>query len=295
MSSIEELKKKYKLSDEKNEFIYRQVVEPVVFDGVKPTNTPRAVIVGGQSGAGKYALLCCAKREENSTIIISSDNYKEYHPDAELLKTKYPVNYIPIVDQDAGIWTAKCLKKAIDEKYSYAFEGTLKNTRVMERMKESKDNGFKVILKVLATSNIESILSIFERYEKEIEVKGTGRLVSLENHNFAYNNIPNTVDTIEKSGLCDEIQVYIRGESPSNAQMVYSSNSKDELYKSAREAIIRERIKNFKKTIPTISKRIERLEFQMLRRTNTNDEKKQFQMVRKYLEELANDYDEITK
>ena len=93
------------------------------------------------------------------------------------------------------------MKKAIDDKHNFIFEGTLKNDRILDRIQELKQNGFNVTVRVLAVPRLESLLTVHERYEKQMEVLTYGRLISIEHHNKAYDGIPAVVDKIEKSGL----------------------------------------------------------------------------------------------
>ena len=281
MHNVDELKKQYKLSDEDNERIFNEYIKPLVFGQIKPSIKPAAIFGGGQSGSGKFSVMSCAARENNNICIITADDYKPFHPQSEYLKKTYPVEYVPIVDQDAGIWTAKALKYAIENRYSFIFEGTFKNDRVIERMKECKENGFRVEVKVMATSSLESLLSIFERYEKEIEYNGTGRLVSIKQHDEAYNNIINTIKNILNSGYCDAINVYGRGISPFNPKYVFSSSKGMSNFLDSVDYIENERVVNEKNTINTISSRISKLNEQMSNRKISETEYLNYEMLLK--------------
>ena len=296
MNNIEELKKQYKLTEEENEKIFEEQIKPQVFSSeFKPSSKPIAIIAGGQSGSGKVAAISQGKLEHPEATIITTDDYKPHHPQSEHLKKTYPIEYIPIVDQDAGIWTGKCLKEAISNKYSFIFEGTLKNTRILERMKECKEQGFIVEVKVMATSNIESLLSIFERYEKEVEIIGNGRIVSVDQHNDAYYNVPDTLKAIEESPYCDIITVYGRGETPTKPKLVYSSLSKNSKYQTAVEALEQERKENLSLTLPTIDERLEKLADKMQLRTSEREYENFSQLLSEIHKQTGKDYQSLLK
>ena len=294
MNRIDELKRQYKLTEEDNEKIFIEQIKPQVFSKeYKPSDNPIAIICGGQSGSGKVAAMSEAKKEHKDATIITTDDYKPHHPQSEHLKKTYPIEYIPIVDQDAGIWTGKCLKEAINNKYSFIFEGTLKNTRILKRLEECKNQGFTVEVKVMATSNIESLLSVFERYEKEVEVIGNGRMVSVKQHNDAYYNVPDTVKAIEESPFCDIITVYGRGESPTTPRLVYSSVQNNNIYNSAFDALNGEREKNKQKVLPTVDERLESLTTKMQRGINQTEYENFASLLNELSKTTNKDYKEV--
>ena len=196
------IKDKYKLSEEEHNKIYKEI-EKEVFVNSTPQDEPIAIIVGGQPGCGKGGIIAYTKNQVEANgkciILITTDEYKPYHPNAIEIARKYPTEYVEIVEQDAGPWTGSIMKKAIDDKHNFIFEGTLKNDRILDRIQELKQNGFNVTVRVLAVPRLESLLTVHERYEKQMEVLTYGRLISIEHHNKAYDGIPAVVDKIEKS------------------------------------------------------------------------------------------------
>lgn len=233
------IKEKYKLSEEEHNEIYKKI-EKEVFRNSTPDDQPIAVIVGGQPGCGKGGVISYTKNEAKANgkciILITTDEYKPYHPNAIEIARKYPTEYVEIVEQDAGPWTGSIMKKAIDDRHNFIFEGTLKNDRILDRIKELKQNGFSVIVRALAVPQLESLLTVHERYQKQMEVLTYGRLISIDHHNKAYAGIPAVVDKIEKSGLCT-VEVYTRGKQIGKPVKVYSSKEENERFSTARIAL----------------------------------------------------------
>ena len=277
------IKEKYKLSDEEHNEIYKKI-EKEVFANSTPQDQPIAVIVGGQPGCGKGGVIAYTKNQVEAKgkciILITTDEYKPYHPNAIEIARKYPTEYVEIVEQDAGPWTGSVMKKAIDYKHNFIFEGTLKNERILDRIQELKQNGFNVTVRALAVPRLESLLTVHERYEKQMEVLTYGRLISIEHHNKAYDGIPAVVDKIEKSGLCT-VEVYLRGDEIGKPIRVYSSKEKNERFPTARIALEEYRKLEEQETRKTAKTRVNKLRESFIKRNAKESELKQ-------LDELEN-------
>lgn len=275
------IKEKYKLPKDIHMQIYSEI-EKEVFSKVSTQDNPIGIIVGGQPGSGKGSVICYTKKQIEDSgrdiTIITTDEYKPYHPQAIEIAQKYPTDYVEIVEQDAGAWTGKVLRKAIDDKYNFIFEGTLKNDRILERIKEMKQNGFKVVVRALAVPREETLLCIHERYENQMQNMGWGRLISIEHHDQAFNGVPSTIDTIEKSGLCT-VEIFIRGEEITKPQRVYSSAERNDAYPTARIALESYRSREKYKTLITAKERIERLKKQFTARGASDSEMKQLKQL----------------
>ena len=278
------IKDKYKLSEEEHNKIYKEI-EKEVFVNSTPQDEPIAIIVGGQPGCGKGGVIAYTKNQVEANgkciILITTDEYKPYHPNAIEIARKYPTEYVEIVEQDAGPWTGSIMKKAIDDKHNFIFEGTLKNDRILDRIQELKQNGFNVTVRVLAVPRLESLLTVHERYEKQMEVLTYGRLISIEHHNKAYDGIPAVVDKIEKSGLCT-VEVYLRGDEIGKPVKVYSSKEKNERFPTARIALEEYRKSEGKETIKTAKTRVTKLRESFVKRNAKESELKQLDELENY-------------
>lgn len=278
------IKDKYKLPEEEHNKIYKEI-EKEVFVNSTPQDEPIAIIVGGQPGCGKGGVIAYTKNQVEANgkciILITTDEYKPYHPNAIEIARKYPTEYVEIVEQDAGPWTGSIMKKAIDDKHNFIFEGTLKNDRILDRIQELKQNGFNVTVRVLAVPRLESLLTVHERYEKQMEVLTYGRLISIEHHNKAYDGIPAVVDKIEKSGLCT-VEVYLRGDEIGKPVKVYSSKEKNERFPTARIALEEYRKSEGKETIKTAKTRVNKLRESFVKRNAKESELKQLDELENY-------------
>ena len=69
--------------------------------------------------------------------------------------------------------------------------------------------------------------------------------------------MPDTIEEIEKSGKVCTVEVYARGESPSNPKLIYSSKEKISRFHSAKFAVLGGRIEDFSLATSKINEFIE--------------------------------------
>lgn len=226
----EEILRKYKLTDEEHDNLYETIKR--VYTATKtPSANPIAVIIGGQTGAGKSGLIGYSEKmfNDRNVIIINSDEIKPYHPEESEIAKLYPDLYTKITDQESNAWTSKLFEDLRREKYNLIFEGTMWNNRVAdESIVELLDLGYTVIVRGLAVDELESRLSILERYVGQKTTKGFGRLVTNEHHDRTYKGMPNTIDYIESTGKYTLLEIFTRGlEDISEPQIIYSNINKN--------------------------------------------------------------------
>lgn len=85
---------------------------------------------------------------------------------------------------------------------------------------------------------------------------GKSRLVGVDAHNATYEGVPETLGILEQEGLADRIEVYVRGKDARKPKMVYSSDWKENIYETAKEALLAERRKDRQRARTTIERRL---------------------------------------
>lgn len=220
-------------------------------DNSSIANTRNAVVLGGQAGAGKTSLSIAAKREYLSEFgkhlfLIDDDIYRHLFPNGDDLLKEYPEFYTQISATVSSTITPKMLDYAVSNGLNFIFDGTMKNDRILH----TSDTwpGYTINWKIMATSKIESLLSIAER-NKELKKAGTSRLINVETHNTMYDGLEKTVDTLEKSGRHGTIQVYIRGTTLGYPVCIYDSSREDNIYPSAVIAVRAGRLRDRNQTL----------------------------------------------
>ena len=200
-----EIYRKYKLSEEEHMELYGKIKKIWTMDKT-PVDNPVAVIVGGQTGAGKTGLIIYSKKmfADGNVVVINSDEIKPFHPKSEEIAREYPGEYTWITAQESEDWTSRLFGEVRNEGYNIIFEVPMKNNRIADdAIVDLLNKGYTVIVRGLAVCDLESRLSILERYEEQVAKRGWGRLVLPEHHDATYNGMPNTIKYIEETGRYD--------------------------------------------------------------------------------------------
>ena len=181
------------------------------------------------------------------------------------------------------------------EKKDIIFEGTMKNNRVADDAIENLiKRGYTVVVRGLAVCDLESRLSILERYEAQVATKGWGRLVVTEHHNQTYNGMPNTISYIEDTGKYDILEIFKRGETPDMPELIYGkineqSNEKIKKsvenkkfvstidkkygYNSGKDAVLKYREEDYARVLPKCEERFKTIKKYMDERKNDKNNK----------------------
>lgn len=225
MEELEEVKAKYKLTQEEHDAIFEQIIDLYLYDKF-PVEHPKAIVNIAPPASGKTGLNGFSANQfaDNNVVIINSDEIKPFHPKVNEIAKKYPQYYTKVTDQESNTWTSDLFDKVLKEGYNVIFEGTGKNARILQTIKD-KMQGYQVTVRGMAVNELNCLMSILERYENQLRTKGLGRLVVLDHFYETYENMPNTIDEIEKSNIIDTVEVYKRGKTPATPQLIYSSNT----------------------------------------------------------------------
>lgn len=234
---LKELVEKYKLSEEEHKKFEANICE-IMMNGKKSVENPIAIIDIGPPGSGKTGLNGMALKQfkNNNLIIVNNDELRPYHPKADEIARLYPEYYTKVTNEESKFWTDKIMNIAIKGKYNVLYEGTGRKIEIFEKM-ISKMKDYKIIVRAMAVNELNCLMSIVERYKGQVQEKGWGRMISAETFYKAYDNeMLNTLDILEKMELVDIVEVYIRGDRPTEPIKIYSSDTKE--FASAKLAVI---------------------------------------------------------
>ncbi len=314
----EEILKKYKLTDEEHEMYYQTIKR--IYTGRKiPQKHPIAIIIGGQTGAGKSSIIGYSTTmfKDDNVVIINSDEIKPFHPKSEEIAKLYPDLYTKITDQESNTWTSKLFEELRRERYNIIFEGTMKNNRIAdESITELEELGYTVVVRGLAVCDIESRISILERYEGQVTTRGYGRLVVPNHHNQTYQGMPNTIDYIEQTGRYDILEIFARGEVVNEPLLVYSAHNeknkeltqkaiKDKRhvsksprkfgFENAKDAVLGSREEEYARVVPGARERLEKVLNSMNERNASDIEKSMVLDVLKLIDEIIKKKPELAQ
>jgi hypothetical protein len=277
-----------------------------VFLDVKPVTDrkPKSVFVIAQPGAGKTGLHTYVenRHEQCNFIEFNPDLIAVYHARYPLIIEHFPDDSYELVQEFVRPALDGYLRqRAVQLKTDILQEGTFASPEYIRIIDFQKNGGYlnvnksdgeninqtiyvngdyDVELNVLAVHKYESLLSSYEREQYFIENEFAPRSVVEAHHDRAYCAIINNIRQVEKLNLSDEINVYRRGYTEKEPQLIYRSSNKRN-YKSAVEAIESEREKNRIELLNNSEKYLTRIS-SLLDRVNKNkcEECKKSQIAR---------------
>lgn len=177
-----------------------------------PRKEPQAVLLGGQSGAGKTTLhKLLAQNMQGGVVVINGDEYRSYHPRYRELDAAYGADAVA----HTAAWAGKMTEALIDEfsiaGFNLIIEGTLRTSEVpMKTATLLHKRGYSVSLALMAVKPEISLISCQIRYEL-MRITGTiPRATDPAHHNKIVRDIVNNVDVLEQSELFDEVHLYTR-------------------------------------------------------------------------------------
>lgn len=177
-----------------------------------PAANPRAMLLGGQSGAGKTALHeLCVKRFKEGGIVINGDEYRSRHPRFAELDAQYGPEAVAHTAAWAGQMVEALVGALSSMRYNLVVEGTLRTSEVPMRTAELlRRKGYGVSLALMAVKPEISLLSCQIRYELMRLAGTTPRATDPAHHNKIVDDIVRNVGVLDDSGMFDEIRLYSR-------------------------------------------------------------------------------------
>ncbi|WP_080799651.1 zeta toxin family protein [Arabiibacter massiliensis] len=177
-----------------------------------PSAHPQAVLLGGQSGAGKTALHeLCVKGFKGGGIVINGDEYRSRHPRFAELDARYGPEAVAHTAAWAGQMVEALVKSLSTIRYNLVVEGTLRTSQVpLQTAALLRGKGYRVSLALMAVKPEISLLSCQLRYELMRLAGTTPRATDPAHHNKIVADIVENLGVLEASGLFDEIRLYSR-------------------------------------------------------------------------------------
>lgn len=174
--------------------------------------SPRAFLLGGQSGAGKTTLHSVLNKEfRGNIVVVNGDEYRAYHPRFEQLHEVYGDKAVAYTAAWAGKMTEALIDVLSAAGYNLVVEGTLRTSQVpMDTAKLLRGKGYSVSLALMAVKPEMSLISCKIRYE-QMRLNGqVPRATDPAHHEKIIKEIVGNLAVLEDSGLFDEIRLYSR-------------------------------------------------------------------------------------
>ncbi|WP_048800535.1 zeta toxin family protein [Streptococcus constellatus] len=174
---------------------------------------PQAVLLGGQSGAGKTTIHRIKQKEfQGNIIIIDGDSFRSQHPNYLDLQQTYGKDSVEYTKQFAVQMVESLVEKLSDLGYHLLIEGTLRTVDVPNKTAELlKGKGYEVQLALIATKPELSYLSTLIRYEELYAINPVqARATPKEHHDMIVNNLVENTRQLEQLGIFERIKIYQR-------------------------------------------------------------------------------------
>lgn len=184
--------------------------------GKTTSSQPKAILLGGQSGAGKTTIHRIKQREfQGNIIIIDGDSYRSFHPNYLGLQERYGKDSVDYTKVFAGQMVEYLVDELSKKGYHLLIEGTLRTTEVPKKTAQLlTTKGYQVSLAVIATKPELSYLSTLIRYEELHAIDPSqARATPKEHHDGIVEHLVDNLRELENDKIFNQIQIYQRDQS----------------------------------------------------------------------------------
>lgn len=184
--------------------------------GKQVSKNPSAILLGGQSGAGKTTIHRIKLKEfQGNIIIIDGDSFQAQYPQYLDLQRIYGKDSVEYTKKFARQMVESLVEKLSDVGYNLLIEGTLRTVDVPKKTAELLiSKGYEVQLSLIATKPKLSYLSTLIRYEELNAINpNQARATPKEHHDLIVNNLVENTRQLEQLGIFERIQIYQRDRS----------------------------------------------------------------------------------
>lgn len=184
--------------------------------GKKSSKQPIAILLGGQSGAGKTTIHRIKQKEfQGNIVIIDGDSFRSQHPHYLELQQEYGKDSVEYTKVFAGKMVESLVTELSHLGYNLLIEGTLRTIDVPKKTAQLlKSRGYEVQLALIATKPKLSYLSTLIRYEELYAINpNQARATPKEHHDFIVNHLVDNTRQLEELAIFERIQIYQRDRS----------------------------------------------------------------------------------
>ncbi|QHG86404.1 zeta toxin family protein [Xanthomonas cucurbitae] len=161
-------------------------------------DTPSAVILAGQPGAGKGGLARTAELELNGDVVkIDPDELRAFHPQVSALRNAHPYTWSGYTQADASQWAEELLQATVEGKKNLIFDTTLSNGQwSSELIQQLQSRGYVVEVRAMAAPKLESEHGVDSRFSQQLDLEGHGRYVPEGARDAIYTKLPQSLDIV---------------------------------------------------------------------------------------------------
>ena len=291
---IEELMIEYALTPEEHQ-IALEKTRHYCFGGKTPVENPTMFVVVSQTGGGKSSLTARILKENPNTVMIDSDAFKAFNPRKDEIIRKYPTLYGYLTRIDGYMHRDEIYEEAVAKGYNILMEiaPSTKDKLFCVDIEDLHKKGYRVEEDILAVSEINSLISVHERYEGQIEAEmDSPKLTELKRARDSYNSVEIILNDALNTDYVD-VNLWQRGSSdpepgkvfmPSPVFITSDKSVMSQLFKQARE-------NDQKKTLLNAEERIKIIKMQMDLRHAPTDQRAQLSQVEEIVSSVEQKYE----
>ena len=180
--------------------------------GASKSKSPKAFLLGGQSGVGKTRLQkILINKHGHNYIVINGDEYRSAHPNFTDIQKRYGLD----APAHTAKWAGEMVEALIDalstEGYNLIIEGTLRTASVpLQTAQLLRKKGYDVSLALMAVKPEISLVSCQIRYEQMRIAGTTPRAVDPAHHAKIVKEIVGNLEILEASDLFNTVALFNR-------------------------------------------------------------------------------------
>ncbi|PSS59433.1 hypothetical protein C6558_38355 [Ensifer sp. NM-2] len=166
--------------------------------GLSQARRPRAILLAGQSGAGKGGLARRAERElANGFRKIDPDDFHDSDPDVAAIRADYPYTWSGQTHYDAVDRAYELLGATVEEKRDLIYDSTLSDVENASALIQYlQGNDYDVDVMAIAAHKLESDWGVDHRFSKSLDQHGFGRHIPAAISDEIYDKLPASLDMI---------------------------------------------------------------------------------------------------
>ncbi|MGB3673283.1 MAG: zeta toxin family protein [Candidatus Nanopelagicales bacterium] len=101
-----------------------------------PSQTPTAIVLGAQPGAGKTVALDHLLRAQAAPFVaLFADDFRSAHPAYDTLMATQPQNMPAATSQASGAWLHMTIEHGIENRWNIAWETTFRSTEARPQLR----------------------------------------------------------------------------------------------------------------------------------------------------------------
>lgn len=173
---------------------------------------PKAIILGGQPGAGKGSLARAARDEfAGDVVIVDPDALRDFNPRVDEIRANHPYTWSGFTHAEASQAADDLREAVIARRTNLILDTTLSNGPwTADLIKDLQAKGYEVEVRAVVANKLESELGVDARFSGNLDVVGHGRYVPAGARDAIYEKVPASLNAIHAQTTQVPIRLFSR-------------------------------------------------------------------------------------